>query len=106
MRKRKVFTNLAVSGEGKDTLIATTFENCYCVDGVLKAGVGVVPLHDENGREIRIEDRVNSVDEIFLLYQTIGGKQLEYLAVLDDKGSMYTYDPNAFDLLVESGGAR
>ena len=92
MKKRKTFTKLSVFGKDADTLVGVSYENCYCEDGVLKPGVGVVPVTDANGRVIRVASDVSKVENIFTLHVTKDGVVSEYLAIFKGVGTMYYYD--------------
>ena len=97
MKKRKTFTRFALGGSldksSADTLTGERYESCYCQDGVLRAGMGLIPYTDANGNMVVLESRMGRVSNIFTLCVTAGGIVTEYLAVFKNEGEMYYYNP-------------
>lgn len=81
----------------KDKLFINESQSCYCADGVMKTGVGMLRKQDVNGNTITVASHINTVDEIFPLYITVGGVVTEFLAVLKTNGQGYYYNPSLND---------
>lgn len=98
MRMERVeFTKFVLSDGGryalktvdKDALIATSNENCRCVDGKLLLGLGLKYLEDASGNEIVTEQTVQAVIPVSCLQNNT---EHQGAVIVTTAGKLYQYD--------------
>lgn len=97
MKKKKTYKKFALSGDGIDTVVATSSQNCDCSEGIIRIGVGLEPLLDETGKPVTLKEGLYDVSDVFPLYITVSGTPIEYLGVFKGEGELYYYKPTAND---------